>query len=232
MSPGNLIQEFVTRASALTILLLLSPVLVVLCLVVGYSLGSPIMFSQERAGYLGRPFRLYKFRSMLNVLDQRGQPLPDEDRLTAVGRFLRKSSLDELPGLWNVVRGDMNFVGPRPLLMRYLPLYTKEQNRRHDVKPGITGWTQVNGRNSLSWDEKFELDVWYVANRSLLLDFKILLRTVLVVASGGDINSAGHATMPPFEGGDSSKNDSASCPFWAFPITSRRMDGLKFATFF
>lgn len=163
-------------------------------------LGSPAFFRQVRPGRNGRPFNLIKFRTMTDARGLDGQVLPDADRLTPFGRFLRATSLDELPELWNVLKGDMSLVGPRPLLMDYLPLYSAEQSRRHEVRPGITGWAQINGRNALSWDEKFKLDVWYVDNRSLWLDIKILLLTVRKVLVRDGISAAGEATMSRFTG--------------------------------
>lgn len=181
-------------------LLLLLPVLLAVALTIRIRLGSPVVFRQMRPGRYGRPFQMLKFRSMLDAVDGKGQVLPDEQRLNKFGRALRATSLDELPGLWNVLRGDMSLVGPRPLLMDYLPLYNKHQARRHEVRPGITGWAQVNGRNAISWEQKFELDVWYVDHRSLRLDLWIMLLTVKKVLQGSDINSAGAATMPGFNG--------------------------------
>ena len=181
-------------------LLLLWPVLLVLWLLVRRNLGAPALFRQQRPGLHGRPFMMIKFRTMLDALDADGNPLPDEFRLTRFGRFLRATSLDELPELWNVLKGDMSLVGPRPLLMEYLPLYSPEQARRHEVRPGITGWAQVNGRNTLSWPEKFALDVWYVDNRSLLLDLRILLLTVKKVFVREGISAEGQATMSKFTG--------------------------------
>jgi len=163
-------------------------------------LGSPVFFCQMRPGLHGRPFRMIKFRTMTDARGSDGRLLPDADRLTAFGRFLRASSLDELPELWNVLKGDMSLVGPRPLLVEYLPLYSRVQARRHDVRPGITGWAQVNGRNALSWDRKLELDVWYVDNRSLWLDFRILWLTLRKVLARDGINAPGEATMPRFTG--------------------------------
>lgn len=186
-------------ASALG-LIVLAPLLAVIALAVRCSLGSPVLFRQIRPGLGGRPFTLYKFRTMRDATDPAGNPLPDAERLTRFGRFLRSTSLDELPELWNVLKGDMSLVGPRPLLMEYLPLYTPEQARRHEVKPGITGWAQVNGRNALSWDAKFALDVWYVDNWSLALDLKILALTVKKVLLREGITQAGHATMERFRG--------------------------------
>jgi lipopolysaccharide/colanic/teichoic acid biosynthesis glycosyltransferase len=163
-------------------------------------LGSPVFFRQTRPGLQGRPFDMIKFRTMTDTRAADGQLLPDADRLTQFGRFLRASSLDELPELWNVLKGDMSLVGPRPLLMDYLPLYSPEQARRHDVRPGITGWAQINGRNSLTWDEKFKLDIWYADHRSLRLDIKILWLTVRKVLVREGISAAGEATMPAFTG--------------------------------
>ena len=179
---------------------LLVPVLMVLALLVRAWLGSPVFFTQTRPGLAGRPFRLVKFRSMTDGRDASGQLLPDAERLTPFGRFLRAASLDELPEVMNVLAGEMSLVGPRPLLMDYLPLYSPEQARRHEVAPGITGWTQVNGRNALSWEEKFALDTWYVDHRSLRLDVAILLKTVSKVLKRDGISAAGDATMPRFEG--------------------------------
>ena len=181
-------------------LILLAPILFTVALLVRTKLGRPVLFRQLRPGRNGRPFLLAKFRTMTDVVGQDGQLLPDADRLTSFGRRLRASSLDELPGLLNVLRGDMSLVGPRPLLMRYLPLYSHEQARRHEVRPGLTGWAQVNGRNALSWEEKFRLDVWYVDNRSFLLDLRILWLTIAKVLKREGISSEGEATMPPFTG--------------------------------
>jgi len=181
-------------------LVLLSPLLALLALAVRLFLGSPVLFSQQRPGLHGRPFRMVKFRTMRDALDAQGRPLPDAERLTRFGRFLRASSLDELPELWNVLRGEMSLVGPRPLLMEYLPLYSPEQARRHEVRPGITGWAQVNGRNALSWEDKFALDVWYVDHRSFGLDLRILALTVWRVLRPQGISQAGHATAEPFRG--------------------------------
>lgn len=164
------------------------------------TMGSPTLFVQERPGLRGRPFRLCKLRTMLNARDARGVPLPDDQRLTRLGRFLRAASIDELPQLWNVLKGDLSLVGPRPLLNQYLNLYTPEQARRHDVLPGITGWAQVNGRNAISWEEKFALDVWYVDHWSLGLDLKIMAKTLWRVVARSGISSQGHATMPAFTG--------------------------------
>ena len=161
---------------------------------------APVLFTQTRPGLYGKPFRMIKFRSMTDARDANRELLPDAIRLTAFGKFLRASSLDELPGLWNVLKGDMSLVGPRPLLMEYLPLYTPEQARRHQARPGITGWAQINGRNAISWEEKFKLDVWYVDNQSFWLDLKILLLTIKKVFVREGISATGEATMPKFTG--------------------------------
>ncbi len=181
-------------------LLLLAPLMVCVALGVWLSLGSPVFFRQTRPGLHGRPFRLLKFRTMADLTDNEGRLLPDEKRLTRVGRLLRATSLDELPELFNVLRGDMSLVGPRPLLMKYLARYTPEQMRRHEVRPGLTGWAQVNGRNAISWEEKFELDVWYVDNWSLWLDVRIIARTILKVLRREGISQEGKATMEEFMG--------------------------------
>ncbi len=182
------------------LLVVLSPILLVLFLLVCIFLGWPVIFSQARPGLHGRIFSLYKFRSMRNALDHQGNLLPDEQRLTRFGRFLRSSSLDELPELVNVLKGEMSLVGPRPLLIAYLERYTPEQARRHEVLPGITGWAQVNGRNALTWEEKFALDVWYVDHRSFWLDMRILFMTLFKVFKPDPINSPGSATSPEFMG--------------------------------
>lgn len=176
------------------------PVLLGLALLVRLKLGAPVFFRQQRPGWHARPFTLLKFRTMTDAREAAGQLCPDAERLTPFGRWLRASSLDELPELLNVLRGDMSLVGPRPLLMQYLDRYTPKQARRHAVRPGLTGWAQVNGRNALTWEEKFQLDVWYVDRQSLALDFKILLRTVRFVFRREGINAAGEATMPEFQG--------------------------------
>lgn len=179
---------------------LLTPFLIGLMLVVRFKLGSPILFKQIRPGINGNPFKMIKFRTMRDAKDANGNLLPDAERLTKFGSFLRASSLDELPELWNVLKGDMSLVGPRPLLMEYVDLYTPEQARRHDVRPGITGWAQVNGRNAISWEDKFKLDVWYVDNQSLLLDIKILFMTIKKVFVREGISADGHATIEKFKG--------------------------------
>lgn len=185
---------------ALTGLVLLAPVLVALVLLILCKMGSPVLFRQMRPGLHGKPFRMIKFRTMRDTLDDMGQLLPDAQRLTGLGRFLRASSLDELPELWNVLKGEMSLVGPRPLLMEYLALYSHEQARRHEVRPGITGWAQVNGRNAISWEEKLALDVWYVDNRSSWLDLKIIWLTIHKVIKRHGISAEGEATMRKFEG--------------------------------
>lgn len=181
-------------------LVLLLPLLITLYLMIRVQMGSPVFFRQTRPGLNGRPFRMIKFRSMRSAFDVNGNPLPDSERLTSLGRFIRSSSLDELPELWNVLKGDMSLVGPRPLLMEYIPLYSDEERRRHDVRPGITGWAQVNGRNAISWDQKFALDVWYVDNQSVRLDLKILWLTIQKVIRREGISAAEEATMPKFKG--------------------------------
>lgn len=181
-------------------LLLFSPVYLFVAYKVKKNLGSPVLFKQIRPGLNGKPFEMIKFRTMRDAIDKNGEPLPDAERLTPFGKMLRSTSLDELPELWNVLKGDMSLVGPRPLLMEYLPLYNEEQAKRHNVKPGITGYAQVNGRNAISWEQKFELDTWYVENQSFWLDIKILFKTVLKVIKKDDISAVGEATMPKFEG--------------------------------
>lgn len=185
---------------AILLLSIASPLMLSVAVLVRYKLGTPIIFKQQRPGLHAKPFYIYKFRTMTQKKDLSGNLLPDKARLTSFGSLLRQLSLDELPQLINVVGGDLSFVGPRPLLMEYLPLYSAHQARRHDVPPGITGWAQVNGRNEISWEEKFELDIWYVDNYSFWLDMKILWLTFLKVLKREGINKAGHATMPMFEG--------------------------------
>lgn len=189
--------DIVASASALVVL---SPVLVITAHKVKKELGSPVLFRQTRPGLHGKPFEMIKFRTMKDVTDEEGNALPDSERLTDFGKKLRASSLDELPELWNVLKGDMSLVGPRPLLMEYLPLYSAEQAKRHNVRPGVTGYAQVNGRNSLSWEDKFKLDTWYVEHQSFLLDLRILLKTVKKVLIKDGINEAGEATMSKFMG--------------------------------
>lgn len=185
-------------------ILVLAPVICLVAWQIRQRLGSPVLFSQLRPGLHGRPFKMVKFRTMRNVVESDGEFLPDAERLTSFGRFLRSTSLDELPELFNVLRGDMSLVGPRPLLMEYLPLYSDTQRRRHEVRPGITGWAQVNGRNAVGWDERFRLDVWYVDHRSLWLDLRILWMTVRKVLVREGISAQGEATMSKFTGSDPS----------------------------
>ena len=196
-TPTKRLMDITISTLALAVL---SPVLAITALFVRQRLGSPILFRQVRPGRAGKPFEMIKFRTMLDAVGADGQPLSDAERLTPFGRFLRSTSLDELPGLWNVLKGDMSLVGPRPLLVAYLPLYTPEQARRHDVRPGVTGWAQVNGRNAISWEQKFELDVWYVDNRSMWLDAKILAMTALKVVRREGVSAPGSDTMPAFAG--------------------------------
>ncbi len=181
-------------------LLVLSPLIAIVAWKIRKNLGSPVLFRQTRPGLNGQPFEMIKFRTMKDAVDKQGNPLPDVERITAFGNKLRTSSLDELPELWNVLKGEMSLVGPRPLLMQYLPLYNLEQARRHEVRPGVTGWAQINGRNAISWQDKFKLDVWYVDNYSLWLDIKILFLTVKKVFIKEGITAEGHATIKPFEG--------------------------------
>ncbi|EMP55935.1 undecaprenyl-phosphate galactose phosphotransferase [Marinobacter santoriniensis NKSG1] len=181
-------------------LLLLAPVLLVVAFLIRWNLGSPVFFRQVRPGLGGEPFDMVKFRTMRDATDSKGSPLPDEERMTQFGSFLRTTSLDELPELWNVLKGDMSLVGPRPLLLEYLPLYSKEQFRRHEVRPGVSGWAQVNGRNAISWEDKFKLDVWYVDNQSFALDLKILYLTLKKVLARDGISGEGEATMSKFTG--------------------------------
>jgi sugar transferase EpsL len=186
--------------AAVAAAILLSPVFLAVAFAVRMALGRPVLFRQRRPGYKERPFTLYKFRTMTDVVDSYGAPLPDQERLTRIGQFLRRTSLDELPQLWNVLRGDMSLVGPRPLLLQYLPRYTPQQRRRHEVLPGLTGWAQVMGRNSLSWDQRLQFDTWYVEHRSLWLDIRILAMTLRSLILDGGISHNGHVTMPEFPG--------------------------------
>lgn len=195
-----MLKRFFDILLATTFLVISSPILVGVVVLVRWKIGRPALFRQVRPGLNGAPFQMVKFRSMRDAVDADGNVLPDDQRLTKFGQFLRSASLDELPGLWNVLKGDMSLVGPRPLLMEYLPLYSPEQARRHEVKPGITGWAQVNGRNAISWEEKFALDVWYVDNQSLWLDIKILFLTVKKVLVRDGISAEGEATMSRFTG--------------------------------
>ncbi|WP_226595712.1 sugar transferase [Marinobacter nauticus] len=191
--------DLIVSVSALFALL---PVLLMTAILVRIKLGSPIFFRQTRPGRDGKPFKMVKFRTMLDAVDKQGNPLPDQLRMTSFGTFLRATSLDELPELWNVIKGDMSLVGPRPLLMEYLSLYSEEQFRRHNVRPGVTGWAQVNGRNAISWEDKFKLDVWYVDNQSIWLDLKILFLTVKKVLVRDGISGEGEVTMSKFTGND------------------------------
>ncbi|TCB49197.1 sugar transferase [Acinetobacter sp. ANC 4779] len=185
---------------ATTALILLSPLYAFVAYKVKKNLGSPVLFRQVRPGLHGKPFEMIKFRTMKDAVDAQGNPLPDSERLTPFGKMLRSTSLDEMPELWNVIKGDMSIVGPRPLLTEYLPLYNQEQAKRHNVRPGMTGHAQVNGRNAISWEEKFKLDTWYVENHSTLLDFKIMFKTVHKVLAKDDISAEGEATMTRFTG--------------------------------
>lgn len=184
-------------------LLILSPVIAIIAWQIKRKLGSPVLFRQQRPGLNGKAFTMVKFRTMRDAIDKNGNPLPDSERITAFGNFLRSTSLDELPELWNVLKGEMSLVGPRPLLMEYLPLYNQEQMRRHEARPGVTGWAQINGRNAISWEEKFKLDVWYVDNQSFWLDIKILFLTVKKVFIRDGISAEGEATMSKFTGSTS-----------------------------
>ncbi|MFD2923015.1 sugar transferase [Halobacillus naozhouensis] len=185
---------------SLILIIIFSTVLLISFFIIKKKLGSPVIFTQQRPGLHGKPFHVYKFRTMTNERDKNGDLLPDNIRLTKTGKIIRKLSLDELPQLFNVIKGEISLVGPRPLLMEYLPFYTREQARRHDVRPGITGWAQVNGRNAISWEDKFKLDVWYVDNRTFWLDIKIIFLTVLKVFKSEGINQDGNATMEKFRG--------------------------------
>lgn len=187
---------------SLFLIIFLSPILISITIYTWASIGRPILFIQNRPGLYGKVFKIYKFRTMSNKIDQDGNLLPDLYRLTNFGKTMRRNSLDELPELWNVLKGDMSFVGPRPLLLKYKNLYSERQNRRHNVKPGITGWAQINGRNSISWQEKFDLDLWYVENQTFMLDLKILFITIIKVFKQEDISAKNHETMPEFTGND------------------------------
>ena len=195
-----MIKRILDVTIASTALILLSPVYFIVARKVKKNLGSPVLFRQVRPGLHGKPFEMIKFRTMKDAVDEQGNPLPDSERLTPFGKMLRATSLDEMPELWNVIKGDMSIVGPRPLLMEYLPLYNSEQAKRHNVRPGITGYAQVNGRNAISWEKKFELDTWYVEHQSLWLDFKIMLKTIKKVIAKDDISAEGEATMSKFTG--------------------------------
>lgn len=187
---------------ALIALILLSPILLLVATLIRIKLGENVIFSQDRPGLHSKTFKMYKFRSMLNSTDATGKPLPDKQRLTSFGAKLRATSLDELPALWNVLKGDISLVGPRPLLVEYLPLYNQEQARRHNVKPGITGWAQINGRNAISWEDKFKFDIWYIDNQTFMLDLKIIFLTIKKIFIKEGISHAGSATMSKFTGND------------------------------
>ncbi|MGJ0359283.1 undecaprenyl phosphate N,N'-diacetylbacillosamine 1-phosphate transferase [Aliarcobacter cryaerophilus] len=199
-----MIKNLFDRIFALFLIILFSPIYIIVSLLIWNKMGSPILFRQKRPGYKEEIFGIYKFRTMTNEKDKFGNLLPDDKRLVGIGKFIRSTSLDELPQLFNVLKGEMSFVGPRPLLEEYLPLYNEKQKRRHDVKPGITGWAQVNGRNAISWEQKFDYDVWYVDNQSFWLDIKILWLTFLKVVKRSDISSSTSSTMEKFTG---SKNE-------------------------
>ena len=199
-----MMKNLFDKTLALFLIILFSPIYIVVSLLIFFKMGSPILFRQKRPGYKEEIFGIYKFRTMTNEKDEFGNLLPDDKRLIGSGKFIRSTSLDELPQLFNVLKGEMSFVGPRPLLEEYLPLYNEKQKRRHDVKPGITGWAQVNGRNAISWEQKFDYDVWYVDNQSFLLDIKILWLTFLKVVKRSDISSSTSSTMEKFTG---SKNE-------------------------
>ena len=199
-----MLKSLFDKTLALFLIILFSPIYIVVSLLIFFKMGSPILFRQKRPGYKEKIFGIYKFRTMTNDTDKNGNLLPDDKRLVGIGKFIRSTSLDELPQLFNVLKGEMSFVGPRPLLEEYLPLYNEKQKRRHDVKPGITGWAQVNGRNAISWEQKFDYDVWYVDNQSFWLDIKILWLTFLKVVKRSDISSSTSSTMEKFTG---SKNE-------------------------
>ncbi len=199
----NWLKRTIDITAAIVGLIVFAPLMIGVAVAVRRSLGAPVLFRQTRPGLGGRPFEMLKFRTMRDAVDAHGRPLPDAQRLTRLGQLLRATSLDELPELWNVLRGQMSLVGPRPLLMEYLHRYTSQQSRRNEVKPGITGWAQINGRNAISWERKFELDVWYVDNWSIWLDIRILWLTILKVIRREQISAAAHATMPKFMGANS-----------------------------
>jgi len=195
-----MIKNIFDKTLALFLIILFSPIYLIVSLLIWLKMGRPILFRQQRPGYKEKIFGIYKFRTMTNEKDEEGNLLPDNQRLLGIGKFIRSTSLDELPQLFNVLKGDMSFVGPRPLLIEYLPLYNERQKKRHDVSPGITGWAQVNGRNAISWEQKFEYDVWYVEHQSFVLDMKILWMTFLKVVRRSDISSDSSVTMEKFEG--------------------------------
>jgi lipopolysaccharide/colanic/teichoic acid biosynthesis glycosyltransferase len=208
----SLVKRLLDIVLTIPVLIILSPILILIAVLVGVLHGFPILFKQERPGYHGEIFKIYKFRTMRNMIDKTGQPLPDDKRLTKLGRFLRASSLDELPELLNVLKGEMSLVGPRPLLPAYLPLYNARQARRHEVLPGITGWAQIHGRNALSWQEKFDLDVWYVDHQSVWLDINILAQTLVKVLKREGISQPGQATAELFKGNPPETNNSDTDP--------------------
>lgn len=195
-----MLKRLIDIIASIVGLMLFAPILLLLFMIIRWQMGSPVFFRQTRPGKDGHPFALLKLRTMRDAVGPDGCPLPDVERMTRLGGKLRSTSLDELPGLWNVLKGEMSLVGPRPLLMEYLPLYSPEQARRHEVRPGVTGWAQVNGRNAISWEEKFALDVWYVDNRSLWLDLKIIWLTLRKVIKRDGISAVGEATMSKFMG--------------------------------
>lgn len=195
-----MLKSLFDKILALFLIIFFSPIYILVSLMIWKKMGTPILFRQDRPGYKEKIFSIYKFRTMTNETDSEGNLLSDEKRLVGIGKFIRSTSLDELPQLFNVIKGDMSFVGPRPLLIDYLDLYSSEQKRRHEVKPGITGWAQVNGRNAISWEQKFEYDVWYVDNQSFFLDIKILWMTFLKVLKRSDINSSNSVTIEKFKG--------------------------------
>lgn len=198
-------KRFFDLIASFCALLLLSPIIILVAWKIRKDLGAPVIFRQVRPGLHGRPFQMIKFRTMKDAVDAQGNLLPDSERMTPFGNKLRSSSLDELPELWNVLKGEMSLVGPRPLLMQYLPLYSKEQARRHEMRPGVTGWAQVNGRNTISWEEKFKFDVWYIENYSFSLDIRILLLTIKKVFAKEGISAKGHVTIEPFTGSKQKK---------------------------
>ncbi|PNZ70015.1 sugar transferase [Staphylococcus croceilyticus] len=197
-----MIKRLFDIAVSATGLIISAPITLTAAAVIAKKLGKPVLFKQTRPGQYGEPFKIYKFRTMSDERDENGELLPDEQRMTPVGTFIRKSSIDELPQLINVLKGDISLVGPRPLLMEYLPLYNEEQKKRHNVKPGITGWAQVNGRNAITWDEKFKLDVWYAENQSFKLDMYIIYKTVINILQRKDINAPNHVTAEKFKGNE------------------------------
>jgi len=199
------VKRFFDLIASFFALLLLSPIIILVAWKIRKDLGAPVIFRQVRPGLHGRPFQMIKFRTMKDAVDAQGNLLPDSERMTPFGNKLRSSSLDELPELWNVLKGEMSLVGPRPLLMQYLPLYSKEQARRHEMRPGVTGWAQVNGRNTISWEEKFKFDVWYIENYSFSLDIRILLLTIKKVFAKEGISAKGHVTIEPFTGSKQKK---------------------------